>query len=267
MNLNEYLPPRVAVVELSGLIGLRLNAREYTKLLASVGENPRIKAVVLDIDSPGGLAHASEDIYLAARRLGESRPLAAAIRGVGASGAYMVACAAERIFAIPSAMVGSIGVISARPMVEELLEKAGVRMTVSKSVRFKDMGSFFRPPTEEECAKEQSIVDAIHARFTEIVREGRPGLAAEQIDDLATGEIYLGTTAREKGLVDELGTLGEAVQWAAGRAGIDAKTMVMRPRRGLMQLMLQRGASGFIDEITASVVERLYMRSLGIPGY
>ena len=266
MDLNEYLPPRVAVVELSGVIGLRLNAREYTKLLASVGENARVKAVVLDIDSPGGVAHASEDIYLAVQRLAASRPVAAAIRGVGASGAYMVACGAERIFAIPSAMVGSIGVISARPMVEELLGKVGVEMVVSKSVQFKDMGSLFRAQTEEERAKEQSLIDAIHGRFTEIVREGRPGLSEAQVSELATGEVYLGSEAQAKGLVDELGTLDAAVGWAARRAGIEAKSMVVRPRRGLMQMMLQRGTSSLVNEITASVEERLYTRSLGIPG-
>ena len=109
MDINELLPPRVAVVELSGVIGLRLHSREFNKLLTGVRENRRIKAVVLDIDSPGGIAHSSEDIYLAAQQLGQAKPLVASIRGVGASGAYMVACAAERIFAIPSAIVGRSG--------------------------------------------------------------------------------------------------------------------------------------------------------------
>ena len=265
MDLNAYLPPRVAVIELSGVIGVKLHAREFTQLLRQVRENPRYKAVVLDIDSPGGSAFASEDIYLAARTLGQRKPLAAAVRGVGASGSYMVACAAERIFALPSAFVGSIGVISARPMVEELLGKVGVEMLVAKSGEFKDMGSLFRPPTKEEQAREQGLLDDIYARFLEIVAEGRPELSREQIETIATGEVFLGRKAKEVGLVDELGDLDAAVDWVAARADIPAKTVALRPRRGLAQVLLQRAASSMLDGIAVAAAERLQRASLGIP--
>ncbi len=265
MDINELLPPRVAVVELSGVIGLRLHSREFNKLLTGVRENRRIKAVVLDIDSPGGIAHSSEDIYLAAQQLGQAKPLVASIRGVGASGAYMVACAAERIFAIPSAIVGSIGVISARPMVAQLLDKVGVEMVVSKSGRFKDMGSLFREPTEEERAKEQKLIDAIHGRFLEIVSAGRAEVPPERVREMATGEVYTGTQALEVGLIDEVGNLDNAVRWAARRAGIPAKTIIVRPRRGLAQMLLQRGAESLVDDISAAMLERLYAGALGVP--
>ena len=265
MDVNEFLPPRVAVVELSGIIGPRLRARDATQLLRSVGQNPRYRAVVLDIDSPGGSVFASEDIYLAARRLAERRPLIAAIRGVGASGSYMVACAAERIVALPSAVVGSIGVVSARPMVEALLHKMGVEMLVAKTGLYKDMGSPFREATPEERAKEQALLDAIYTRFLEIVAAGRPRLSQERIRELATGEIYLGSRAKEVGLIDDVGTLDDAVDWAAERAGIPAKTVTLRPRRTLAQLVLGRAAGALVEAVQTAALEEAYLRSLGVP--
>ena len=265
MDLNSYLPPRVAVVELTGVIGVRLHARDFTHLLRQIRQNPRYKAVVLDIDSPGGSAFASEDIYVSARKLAESKPVVSAIRGVGASGSYMVACAGERIWALPSSIVGSIGVISARPLVEELLGKLGVEMLVAKSGRLKDMGSVFREPTEEERVKEQELLDAIYGRFLEIVAEGRPGLEAARLRELATGEVYLGSRAEELGLVDELGGLDDAVAWAAERAGIPARTSVLRPRRSLAQLLFSRAANALVDSVAAAALERAYTRALGVP--
>ena len=273
MDLNTYLPPRVAVLELSGVIGVKLHAREFTHLLRAVRENARYKAVVLDIDSPGGSPYASEDIYLAARALARRKPLVAAVRGVGASGSYMVACAGERIFALPSAVVGSIGVISLRPMVEDLLAKLGVEMRVAKTGDYKDMGSIFRAATAEEQAREQQFLDEIYTRFVEIVREGRPQLSAEQIDAIATGEVFLGAKAREVGLIDEVGSLDDAVEWVAARAGVDPKTAVLRPKRGLAQLVLGRAAATMLDSaalavadrVAVELAERLHRAAIGPP--
>jgi protease-4 len=257
MDLNTYLPPRVAVIELSGVIGVKLHAREFTQLLREVRGNARYKAVVLDIDSPGGSPYASEDIYLAARALAKRKPLVAAVRGVGASGSYMVACAGERIFALPSSVVGSIGVISLRPMVEDLLAKLGVEMRVAKTGDYKDMGSIFRAATAEEQAREQQFLDEIYTRFVEIVREGRPNLSADQIDAIATGEVFLGAKAREVGLIDEIGSLDDAVEWVAARAEIAPRTAVLRPRRGLAQLILGRAAASFVDSAAVAVADRV----------
>lgn len=267
MDLNAYLPPRVAVIELTGVIGVKLHAREFTHLLRQVRENPRYKAVVLDIDSPGGSPYASEDIYLAARTLGKRKPVVAAVRGIGASGSYMVACAGERIFALPSSVVGSIGVISLRPSVEQLLGRIGVEMNVAKTGDYKDMGSIFRPATPEEQAREQQFLDDIFARFLEIVDEGRPGLDAAQIKALATGEIFLGNKAQEVGLVDELGGLDDAVEWVAARAEIEPKTAVLRPRRGLAQLLLNRASTALVDSVALAAAERLQRAAIGVPRF
>jgi protease-4 len=147
---------QIAVVEIDGAIGPRVKANEYAKLLRSIEDNNRIKAVVLDIDSPGGSASGSNYLYLSVQSLARKKPVIAFIRGLGASGAYMLSCPASRIITIPSAIIGSIGVISMRPMVYEALDKIGVSMHVTKSDRLKDMGSMFREATPEEEARRRS---------------------------------------------------------------------------------------------------------------
>jgi protease-4 len=102
---------QIAVVEMDGVIGPRLKAPDYVKLLRSIEENDRIRAVVLDVDSPGGSATGSNYLYLAVQSLAKRKPVVAFIRGLGASGAYLFSCPANRIVAIPSALIGSIGVI------------------------------------------------------------------------------------------------------------------------------------------------------------
>src|SRR5688572_14668566 len=141
---------QIAVVEIDGAIGARVKANDYAKLFRGLEENNRIKAVVLDIDSPGGSASGSNYLYLAVKSLAQKKPVVAFIRGVGASGAYMLSCPASRIITIPSSIIGSIGVISMRPLVYEALDKVGVKVHVTKSDRLKDMGSMFRESTPEE---------------------------------------------------------------------------------------------------------------------
>ena len=129
------LPPGIAVVDMYGAIGPTVRPLEYARLLSRLRDERSVRAVVLNIDSPGGVATGSELIARAARRLSGEKPVAAFIGGVGASGAYMVASSSRRVIALPSAIVGAIGVISYRPVVAQLLERVGVRMQVTKAGR------------------------------------------------------------------------------------------------------------------------------------
>ncbi|MYB22740.1 MAG: signal peptide peptidase SppA [Chloroflexi bacterium] len=266
MDFEQYLsPPRVAVIEVAGQIGARLNPRELSRTLNSVRTNPRYPAVVLDIDSPGGGAAASEALYLATKRLSDKKPVAAAIRGVGASGGYMIACAANPIFALPTSVVGSIGVIWTAPMISEALERVGVKMRTRAAGEYKDMGSLFRDSTPEEEAKLDALIQSVYERFVDIVAEGRPELTREQVAALASGEIHTGAEAHEIGLVDRLGDLNDAVEWAADAAGIEKRTTLVRPKRGLLQMLMTQGAdsvahalvNAFIDRLDAARSERL----------
>ena len=266
MDFEQYLsPPRVAVIEVTGQIGARLNPRELSRTLNSVRSNPRYPAVVLDIDSPGGGAAASEALYLATKRLSDKKPVAAAIRGVGASGGYMIACAANPIFALPTSVVGSIGVIWTAPMISEALDRVGVKMRTRAAGEYKDMGSLFRETTPEEDAKLDALIHSVYERFVDIVTEGRPELTRDQVASLASGEIHTGAEAHEIGLVDRLGDLNDAVEWAADAAGIEKRTTLVRPKRGLLQMLMTQGADSvahalvdaFIDRLDAARSERL----------
>jgi protease-4 len=128
LSLKPRATQQIAVIEMEGAIGPRLKAAEYVKLFRGVQENARIKAVVLDVDSPGGSATGSDYLYLGVKALAKQKPVVAFFRGLGASGAYLFACPAQRIVAIPSAIIGSIGVISMRPLVYEALDRIGMRI-------------------------------------------------------------------------------------------------------------------------------------------
>ncbi|MYA00449.1 MAG: signal peptide peptidase SppA [Chloroflexi bacterium] len=258
MDLEQYFfPQRVAVVEVAGQIGARLNPRELSRTFSSIAQNPRYPAVVLDIDSPGGGAAASEALYLAAKRLSDKKPVAAAIRGVGASGGYMIACAANPIFALPTSVVGSIGVIWTAPMISEALDRVGVKMRTRAAGEYKDMGSLFRETTPEEDEKLDALIQSVYERFVDIVAEGRPELSREQVADLASGEIHTGAEAHELGLVDQLGDLSDAVEWAANAAGIEKRTTLVRPKRGLLQMLMTQGADSMANALVDAFVDRL----------
>ena len=250
---------RVAVVRLYGPIAGGGRSSVLVELAARLRESRRVPAVVLDIDSPGGSASASDDLFLAFERLARAKPLVAAIRGTGASGAYLAALAARRILANPNAIVGSIGVISAGPRVPRLLDRAGVTVSVQKAGRLKDMGAPWRDESDEERAKEQELVEAIYDAFLARVAAARE-MPVERVRELATGEVWLGRRALELGLVDEIGDLERAVEVAAAFAGVPAKASRVRLRQPLLDRLVDRfvtrTAEAIADEFEARLTDR-----------
>ena len=194
-------------------------------------------------NSPGGTAIASEQLYVAVRRLAARKPVVAWIKGTGASGAYFLACGATRVLAFPSAIVGSIGVISVRPVVVDALRRVGARMVVTKTGPFKDLGAPWREPTEEDEARERELVDAIFQRFTGAVRSAR-GYDDDALARVTTGEVWLGTQAVELGLIDGLADDDEAaLDVAAELAGLPHRlTQRLGGRRTLFQRLGVPGA-------------------------
>lgn len=241
--------PVIAVVEFYEVIRGGRRSAEYISLLNALRRNKRVRAVVLDIDSPGGSAVASEYLYMAARKLGERKPLVAFIRGTGASGAYMLACGAMRVVAIPSAVVGSIGVISLRPVAVDLLQRLGLSVAVSKTGPFKDSGAFYREPTDEEQRKEQQFIGEYYDSFLDIVAQGR-SLDPETVRGFATGEVFTARRAKEMGLVDELGDLDAAIDLAATLAHMRRRVVHARPHRSLAQRLFGGAAAMAIDEVS-----------------
>lgn len=239
-------PAAVAVVDLQGAIGPAVRPLEFARLLTGLREDPSVRALVLTVDSPGGTAAGSELIARALRRLRAEKPAVAFVGGVGASGGYMVAAACGRIVTLPSAIVGAIGVISWRPVVYEALERIGVRMRVGKTGPLKDMHSPFREQTEEERAKDQRLLDALHDQFVEGAARDR-GLDAERVRALATGEVFAAADALEHGLIDATGDLDDAIDWAAQAARAPRRVRLVRPRRGLRSLLLGRASAALAE--------------------
>jgi protease-4 len=250
---------RVAIVRLYGPIGGGARSAEFVELIRRLRESKRAPAVVLDIDSPGGSATASDDMFLALERLAAKKPLMAAIRGTGASGSYLAAMAAHRIVAQPHAIVGSIGVISAGPRLPRLLDRLGVSVSENRAGRLKGMGAPWRDETDEERAKEQAIVDAFYDAFVQRVANGR-SLPEATVRDLATGEVWLGEEAVRLGLVDEIGDLERAVELAAKAAGIPARSAPVRIHRSLFARLSGQFAATLADAVADEIDARLESR-------
>ena len=259
-NLLNINPERIAVTELFGAIGSPSKTSEYVRMLRAIEENRKIRALVIDIDSPGGSAGPSEYIFRSVEKVAKKKPVIAFVRGMGASGAYMVACGASKIVAVPMALVGSIGVISMRPMLYEAFDKLGVRMQVTKAGRLKDMFSSFREPTAEESAKEQGLMDEVYGRFVEIVSEAR-GMEIDRVRELATGEVFTAGQAKANGLIDELGDLDTAIDLAQTMSGIpERKVTYLRPHRGLRDRLLNNATAGVVEMMANAVETKLLER-------
>ena len=233
----------VAIVEIHGVIGNHVKIPEFSRLIDSVAGNQRLKALLLDIDSPGGSATGSEVLYRAIQRVAEEKPVYAYVRGMGASGGYYLACAASKVYALPTALVGSIGVIYLRPVLEQLLSKVGVDFSVYKSGEFKDMTGFWRSPTDRESEKFQELINEIFDNFVAVVAEGR-SLDETKVREIATGEIMTAQKGIGQGLVDEIGDFKDALEAAAEAGGCKPTPRWIRPSRSLSQRIFARSGFG-----------------------
>lgn len=236
--LEKIIPrkPRVALVDLTGVIGGSLKPQPYVDLLLGLRETNWAQSVMLNIDSPGGTTWGSDHLRMGVQRLAEEKPVVAFISGLGASGGYMVAGAAQKIIASPAALVGSIGVISYHPLAHELFQRIGIDFEVTKSTKLKDMGAFYRESTEEEREKSQALVDEYHESFVQTVAKDR-SLALEDAHNLATGEVFTGNRAVELKLVDEVGDFEYAKEVAANLGNVPhGQVTRSNPPRSLREL-------------------------------
>jgi protease IV len=234
---------RIAILPVRGVIGGAVRTDDLLRSLGVARRNPRIRAVLLEIDSPGGGATASEALYVAVKRLAAVKPVVAWIRGTGASGAYFLACGATRILSFPSAIVGSIGVISIHPIAVEALQRLGTRIAVTKTGKYKDLGAPWRDFTDEDAAKESELVDAIFRRFVSAVSDAR-GLDEAAAARVTTGEVWLGAQAVDLRLVDAVAEHEDsALEVAQHLAGLPHRhTLRLGPRRTLLQRVGVPGA-------------------------
>ena len=228
---------RVAIVELEGTI---VEVDDLVRELKAHRDNPLVKAVVLRINSPGGVVAPTQELHAAVMRLRESgKPVVASLGAVAASGGYYVAVAADKIYANPGTLTGSIGVIFQIPNLNGLMKKVGVDYVVVKAGRYKDIGNIARVMTPEERRILQSLLDDVHAQFISAVAAGRK-LDRAQVLGFADGRIVSGAQAKELHMVDALGSLEEAIDGAATLAGLSTPPKVIGPHRKLSIMDLLR---------------------------
>jgi protease-4 len=220
---------KIVVIPLSGTIttegssllsGSTITPELVRDYLTKVEKDKAVKAIVFRIESPGGEIAPCQEILWEIERIQETKPIVVSMGGMATSGGYYISTKADKIVALPSTQTGSIGIISAVINVEELLEKLGIQIEIFKGGKYKDMHWGFRELTPEEEEIVQQMIDEFYEQFIDVVAEGR-GLSREEVRDLATGQIYTGTEAKELGLVDELGDLDTAIDLAAELAGIE----------------------------------------------
>ena len=219
-------PNQVAILTVEGaLVG---GEKFFKKQIDLLRKDDRVKAVVVRINSPGGLVSVADFMFHQLRQPGQERkiPIVVSMGGMAASGGYYVAMAvgeqSDTIFAEPTTFTGSIGVIIPHYDLSQLLEKWGVKEDSIASHPLKGMGSITRPMTDEERQIFQQLVDDAFRRFKEVIKQGRPKFRAnpEALDKLATGQLFTSQQALQHGLVDKIGYLEDAVQRAIELAGL-----------------------------------------------
>jgi protease-4 len=255
---------KIALIDVEGMI---LNARGSS--LFGSGDNPvslfrerldeaahdrRVKAVVLRINSPGGAVTASDIMYqdLLRFRKETGKPVVACMMDVAASGAYYLAVGCDRVYAHPTTVTGSIGVIMSLYNASGLMGMIGVHSDPIKSGPNKDLGNPGRPMTPEERAILQGMVDCFYNQFVQVVVRGR-GLPEERVRALADGRVYTGLDAQKLGLVDEIGYLEDAIKAAKGMACIDDAAVVAYDRCSGYRGSVYAGAPHIPSEINVKL--------------
>jgi protease-4 len=226
---------RVQVVDIEGEL---VDSRPLLEELKRYEDSNSVRAILLNIDSPGGGVAVSQEIYAEVRRLREqkNKTIIAYMSSVGASGAYYVACAADRIIANPGTIIGSIGVIAEWVNYGDLFEWAKLKSVVLKTGEFKDTGSPVRNLTESERIYFQGLIDDMYVQFVEAVASGR-NMELQEVRTLADGRVFTGRDARERRLIDEIGNFQDAVDLTAKIAGISGKPRLVRLGRQRVTLL------------------------------
>ena len=217
-----------------------INADEVIKDLRKLQKDENVKAVVLRVNSPGGSAYGSEQIWYAVSQLKKEKPVIVSMGDYAASGGYYISCNADSIVAEPTTVTGSIGIYGMVPNAEKVTEKIGIHFDVVKTNEYADFGVLTRPMSEGEKGLMQAYVNQGYDLFLTRCAEGRQ-MAKEEINKIGQGHIWSGITAKEIGLVDELGGLDKAIEMAVAKAKIDAYTLTSYP-----------GKTGFLESLTNS---------------
>jgi len=225
-----------------------INSEKVIRDLRKLREDETIKAVVLRVNSPGGSAYGSEQIWREVVLLKEKKPVIVSMGDYAASGGYYISCAADCIVADPTTLTGSIGIFGMFPNMEGLLtDKLGLHFDMVKTNPYADMGDITRPFNAAEKEAMQNHINNGYKLFVKRCADGR-GMSVEAIEKIAEGRVWTGATAKELGLVDELGGLDKALEIAAQKAEVEAYSVLNYPGKSdIFSKLLDEGKESYID--------------------
>ncbi|GAM11056.1 putative protease [Geobacter sp. OR-1] len=255
----------IGVVEVKGVI---LDSQETVKQLHDFGRDDDVKAVVLRVDSPGGVVGPSQEIYQEVKKLAKKKKVVVSMGSLAASGGYYISAPASLIYANPGSITGSIGVLMKFSNVEGLMDKIGMKAFTLKTGKYKDSGSPVRPMTAEEKALLQGVIESTHGQFVKAVSEGR-NLPVEQVKAIADGRIFSGEQALAARLVDRLGSMQDAIEEAGRLAGIKGEPEVIRPpkkKKLLLDMLVEESASRISNLVREEIGMSVSYEMAGVGG-
>ena len=244
---------KVGIVHINGPI---VNADATVKQLEKFRSRNDVSAIVVRIDSPGGLVSPTQEIYEKIKSVKGEKPIVASMGVVAASGGYYVALESDTIMANPGTIVGSIGVVMNYPVMTELLEKVGIEFETVKSGDLKDVGSYSRAVTTADRAHLNDMVTDMYDQFVGAVSAGR-SMARADVVSLADGRVYTGLKSKELGLIDAIGTFEDAIALAGSMGKIKGKPKTVQVNKKRPSLLdwfsgnLGQAMGSWVDMIPA----------------
>ncbi|HZS52570.1 MAG TPA: signal peptide peptidase SppA [Bryobacterales bacterium] len=241
--------------------GEAIGSDTMARVLRDVGEDKNIKGVIVRIDSPGGDAFASDEIWRSMNLLHSKKPMVISMSDVAASGGYYMAMSGDPIIAYPGTYTGSIGVVFGKFNLHGLYDKLGVRKEILSRGKFADIDTDYRDFTPEEMQKVMSGMNSVYADFVQKVAEARKRKVSD-IEPIAEGRVWLGSQAKQNGLIDELGGFDRAITLIKERAKLrpdDKVTLVSYPpEKKLLDVLLSRlNGAGDEDTLTETIRRKL----------
>ena len=236
-----------------------ITSKQMTKDLQELREDDDVKAVVLRVNSPGGSAYASEQIWREVQLLSKEKPVIVSMGALAASGGYYISCGANKIFAEPTTLTGSIGIFGMIPDATELLtDKLGLSFDVVKTNAHSDFGAMGRPLNESECGLMQAYINQGYELFTGRVAQGR-NISQDSVKAVAEGRVWTGEQAMKIGLVDKLGNLNDAIAAAAKAAKIEKYSVGRYPEPApWFASLLQEKKADYMDSQMRSALGEFY---------
>ena len=253
---------KIGLVKIEGIIK---SSDTYLRLLNKLEEDEDVKAIVLRVDSPGGVVGACQEIHDKVKEISQKKPVVVSMGSIAASGGLYISVPATKIVANPGTITGSIGVILQSYNVKQLADRIGIKVITVKSGKFKDLLNPFREPDRENLQILQTLIDDSYNQFVGAVAEGRK-LPVEKVRKFADGRIFTGRQAKELGLVDELGNFDRAVEVARELSkSPDARIFEAKPRKTFIQKLFGEQTEELLNNLSRVIngeVESFYVMYL-----